>query len=72
MAGLDALDLALVTALRENPRSGPLELSRVTRVARATVESRLRRMEQARVITGYGPDIDLSAAGFTVLAFVTL
>ena len=72
MAELDALDLALVTALRENPRAGALELSRVTRVARATVESRLRRMEQAGVITGYGPDIDVVAAGFTVLAFVTL
>ena len=71
MAELDALDLALVTALRENPRAGALELSRVTRVARATVESRLR-MEQAGVITGYGPDIDVAAAGFTVLAFVTL
>ncbi len=72
MAELDALDLALVTALRENPRAGALELSRVTRVARATVESRLRRMEQAGVITGYGPDVDVAAAGFTVLAFVTL
>jgi DNA-binding Lrp family transcriptional regulator len=69
---LDALDLALVTALRENHRAGALELSRLTRVARATVESRLRRMEQAGVITGYGPDVDVAAAGFSVLAFVTL
>src|SRR6202035_3822079 len=52
VAELDALDLALVTALRENPRAGALELSRVTKVARATVESRLRRMEQAGAITG--------------------
>ena len=50
MAELDALDLALVTALRENPRAGVLELSRVTRVARATVESRLKRMEQAGAV----------------------
>jgi DNA-binding Lrp family transcriptional regulator len=72
MAGLDALDLALVTALRESPRAGALELSRLTKVARATVESRLRRMEQAGVITGYGPDVDVAAAGFSVVAFVTL
>ena len=69
---LDALDLALLTALRENPRAGALALSRLTRVARATVESRLSRLERAGVITGYGPDIDVAAAGFTVLAFVTL
>src|SRR6201986_5378942 len=72
MAQLDALDLALVTALRENPRAGALELSRLTRVARATGESRLRRMEQAGGITGYGPDGDVAAAGLSGLAFLTL
>jgi DNA-binding Lrp family transcriptional regulator len=72
MPDLDALDLALLTALRANPRAGALALSRITRVARATVESRLSRLEQAGVVTGYGPDIDVAAAGFSVLAFVTL
>ena len=72
MPDLDALDLALLTALRENPRAGALALSRLTRVARATVESRLSRLERSGVITGYGPDIDVAAAGFTVIAFVTL
>lgn len=69
---LDQLDLALLTALREHPRSGPLELSRQVEVARATVQSRLQRMEEAGVITGYGPDIDLEAAGHRLAAFVTL
>ncbi len=69
---LDALDVALVGALRDHPRAGALELSRITKVARATVQSRLHRMEQAGVITGYGPDIDLVAAGHPVQAFVTL
>jgi DNA-binding Lrp family transcriptional regulator len=72
MPDLDALDLALLTALRENPRAGALALSRLTRVARATVESRLSRLERSGVITGYGPDIDVAAAGFSVTAFVTL
>ena len=72
MPDLDALDLALLTALRENPRAGALALSRLTQVARATVESRLSRLERSGVITGYGPDIDVAAAGFTVIAFVTL
>ena len=69
---LDALDVAVLTALREHPRAGVLELSRVTKVARATVQSRLHRMEQAGVVSGYGPDVDLPAAGFPVQAFVTL
>ena len=32
---LDALDVALLAALREHPRAGALELSRITGVARA-------------------------------------
>lgn len=72
MAELDSLDLALLRALREHPRAGALQLSRVTRVARATVQARLDRMEKAGVITGYGPDVDVAAAGFPVRAFVTL
>lgn len=72
MPELDALDIALVRALREHPRAGALELSRVTSVARGTVQSRLARLEDSGVITGYGPDIDLVAAGFPVHAFVTL
>ena len=69
---LDALDVALLTALRENPRAGALELSRLTGVARATVSARLQRLEDRGVVTGYGPDIDVTAAGFGVQAFVTL
>ena len=69
---MDALDVALIKALRKHPRVGDLELSRLTKVARATVQSRLAKMEAAGVITGYGPDVDLVAAGHPVLAFVTL
>lgn len=69
---LDKLDVAVLTALREHPRAGVLELSRLTRVARATLQSRLSRMEAAGIITGYGPEIGLAAAGFPVQAFVTL
>ncbi|KAA1426706.1 Lrp/AsnC family transcriptional regulator [Nocardioides antri] len=69
---LDRLDLALLTALREHPRAGVLELSRLTKVARATVQARIQRLESTGVVTGYGPDIDLEAAGQHVSAFVTL
>ena len=69
---MDALDVALVTALREHPRAGDLELSRRLGIARATVQSRLRKMEESGIVTGYGPDVDLAAAGHPVLAFVTL
>ena len=69
---LDDLDVSLLAALLERPRAGDLELSRVTGVARGTVTARLRRMEDAGVITGHGPEVDVGAAGFGVQAFVTL
>ncbi|RVW02503.1 Lrp/AsnC family transcriptional regulator [Rhodococcus spongiicola] len=69
---LDALDVELIARLRSEPRMGMLELSRRVGVARATAQARLRRLEEAGVITGYGPEIDLRTAGYPVQAFVTL
>jgi DNA-binding Lrp family transcriptional regulator len=72
VARLDTLDLALLRALTEHPKAGALELSRRLGVARGTVQARLQRLEDTGVVTGYGPDVDLAAAGFGVQAFVTL
>jgi len=69
---LDALDVALLSLIRDNPRVGVLELSRLASVARPTVQSRLQRMEAEGIVTGYGPDVDLTAAGYPVHAFVWL
>ena len=66
------LDLALLGALGEHPRAGDLELSRHTRVARATVQSRLRRLTEAGVVVDWQPTVDAAAAGFPVQAYVTL
>jgi DNA-binding Lrp family transcriptional regulator len=71
-AGIDELDVALLQALTDHPRAGALELARLTGVARATVTARVEILERSGVVTGYGPDIDLVAAGLGVQAFVTL
>lgn len=69
---LDALDVAILVALRDSPRAGYLELSRSLQVSRATVQARLERLERDGIVSGYGPDVELAAAGFPVLAFATL
>lgn len=69
---LDALDVDLLRVLHEHPRIPTMELARTLGVARGTAQARIDRLEQAGVITGYGPDIDVSAAGFPVQAFVSL
>ena len=69
---LDELDVELLRLLDDNPRVGVLELSRLAGVARATVTARMQRWEQAGVVRGYGPQLDLDAAGFPVQALATL
>lgn len=41
-------------------------------MARGTVQARLDRLAARGVVTGYGPDVDPVALGYTVLAFTTL
>ena len=53
-------------------RPNVLELSRRLGVARNTAQARLDRLEASGTIAGFGPFVDLSAAGFGVLAFTTL
>jgi DNA-binding Lrp family transcriptional regulator len=69
---IDALDARLIEAMARSPRAGVLELSRQLRVARGTVQARLDKLQARGVVTGFGPDVDLVALGYTVLAFTTI
>lgn len=69
---LDTTDRRLITAMRRRPRATVAELARVVGVARGTVQTRLRRLEDRGVVRGHGPDIDPTAAGYDVRAFTTL
>ena len=70
--GIDALDGRLIRALAATPRAGVLELARSLGVARGTVQARLEKLQQRGVVTGFGPDLDVGALGYEVLAFATL
>ena len=69
---VDALDGRLLRVLAEAPRAGVLELARRLGVARGTVQARLDKLQARGVVTGFGPDLDLPALGYEVLAFTTL
>lgn len=69
---LDELDLALIRLFEAEPRIGMLEASRRLGVARGTVTARWERMREHGVVTGFGPDIDLRAVGYSVMAFSIL
>ena len=70
--GIDALDARLIVAMAASPRAGIMDLARRLGVARGTAQARLDKLQQRGVITGFGPELDLRALGYDVLAFVTL
>ncbi|MEM7284729.1 MAG: Lrp/AsnC family transcriptional regulator [Actinomycetota bacterium] len=69
---LDDTDRRLVGQLRRRPRAGISDLARRLALARGTVQSRLERLIERGIITGFGPDMDAAAAGYDVRAFTTL
>jgi DNA-binding Lrp family transcriptional regulator len=71
-SSIDALDARLIAALAEQPRVGLTEIARRLGVARGTAHARLERLLERGAITGFGPDLDLAAIGYPILAFVSL
>lgn len=69
---LDDLDVDLLLLLRREPRLGMLETARRLGVARGTATSRLAKLQKRGVVTGFGPDLDVRALGYPVMAFSVL
>ena len=69
---LDDLDRQIIELWRAEPRIGVLETSRRLEVARGTVQARIDKMLEAGVIAGFGPELDLTRLGLSVLGFTTI
>src|SRR6476469_11148518 len=61
---VDELDAKIVRFFTDSPRASVLEASRVLKVARATVQSRLDRMQDRGVIGSWVPQPDPAHFGF--------
>src|SRR5690349_20036956 len=61
---LDAVDHAILGELAADGRISLAELGRRVSLSPLAVAERVRRLEQARVITGYHADIDPRALGY--------
>ena len=69
---LDNLDWGLLTELQSDARTSFNELARRLGVSAPTVAQRVRRLEEAGVITGYRATVDVSAVGLGVQALVSM
>lgn len=69
---LDATDWRLLEALQRDGRASYAELARAVSMSPSAVTERVRRLEEAGVITGYAAVIDHERIGLPVLALVRL
>ena len=67
---IDALDHAILGELAADGRISLAELGRRVSLSPPAVAERVRRLEQARVITGYHAEIDPRALGYPLTALV--
>jgi Lrp/AsnC family leucine-responsive transcriptional regulator len=69
---LDETGWRLLQELRRNARLSYAELGRRVGLSLPAVTERVRRMEEAGIITGYQAEVDLAQLGVPVLAIVHL
>jgi len=69
---LDATDWRLLEALQRDGRASYAELARTVAMSPSAVTERVRRLEEAGVITGYTAVIDHERIGLPVLALIRL
>lgn len=69
---LDATDWAILAELQQDGRVALTGLGRRVKLSASAVTERVKRMENAGIITGYRATVDLDRVGFGVLAVVRL
>lgn len=67
---MDWIDHRLVQALQGDGRATQLELSKQVKLSQPATAERIRKLEEAGVITGYTARVDASKLGKDVTAFV--
>jgi Lrp/AsnC family leucine-responsive transcriptional regulator len=69
---LDATDWRLLDVLQRDGRASYAELARAVSMSASAVTERVRRLEEAGVITGYAATVDTERVGLGILALVRL
>ena len=69
---LDAIGWNILDRLQENARMSFSELGRRVGLSTPAITERVRRMEEAGIITGYHASVDASKAGFPIVVYMRL
>jgi Lrp/AsnC family transcriptional regulator, leucine-responsive regulatory protein len=69
---IDAIDWKILTELQENARISFAELGRRVGLTTPAVIERVRKLEDAQIITGYRAEINTAKVGLPILAFIRM
>ncbi|MFE5540459.1 Lrp/AsnC family transcriptional regulator [Streptomyces sp. NPDC056492] len=69
---LDATDWAILTEVQRDGRIPFTELARRVNLSASATKERVRRLEEAEVITGYRAEVNPERTGYPVMAVVRL
>jgi Lrp/AsnC family transcriptional regulator, leucine-responsive regulatory protein len=69
---LDQIDWKILKALQENARISYAELGRKINLTTPAVIERVRKLEDAKIITGYRAEIDTAKVGLPIIAFIRM
>lgn len=66
----DFIDWKILSELQKDARISYSELSKKVSLSRPAVAERVKRLEEAKIITGYSANINLKALGFPISAYL--
>lgn len=69
---LDAVDWRILDVLQHDGRASFADLARAVSMSASAVTERVRRLEEAGIISGYTAVVDPEKVGLTIMAFVRL
>ena len=69
---LDEVGWRILRALQEDGRLSFAELGRRVGLSLPAVAERVRRLEEAGIITGYRAEVNLAKIGLTIMAFIRM
>lgn len=69
---IDAIDWKILKELQENARTSFAELGRRINLTTPAIIERIRKLEDAKIITGYRAEIDAAKIGLPITAFIRM
>ena len=69
---IDEIDWKILKELQEDARISFAELGRRIGLTTPAIIERVRKLEDAKIITGYGAEIDTAKVGLPIVAFIRM